>query len=214
MLVGERMSHPVITVSPTTPMQEAHKLMRDEKIRRLPVVTEQGKLVGIISESDLLNAAPSDATTLSVWEMNYLLSKITVKEIMTRNVITAHPDTPLEDAARNMVDNKIGGLPVVRNGDVVGIITETDLFKIFLELLGARESGVRLSVLIPHVPGSLAQLTKTIFESDGNIVALGQFLGESSENREVTMKVRNIDQSALEELIKPNVERIIDIRSS
>ncbi len=214
MLVGERMSHPVITVSPNTPMQEAHKLMRDERIRRLPVVDNNGKLVGIVSESDLLNAAPSDATTLSVWEMNYLLSKITVKEIMTRNVITAHPDTPLEDAARNMVDNKIGGLPVVRNGDVVGIITETDLFKIFLELLGARESGIRLSVLIPHVPGSLAQLTKTIFESDGNIVALGQFLGESSENREVTMKVRNIDQSALEELVKPNVERIIDIRST
>jgi len=214
MLVGERMSHPVITVSPNTPMQEAHKLMRDERIRRLPVVDNNGKLVGIVSESDLLNAAPSDATTLSVWEMNYLLSKITVKEIMTRNVITAHPDTPLEDAARKMVDNKIGGLPVVRNGDVVGIITETDLFKIFLELLGARESGIRLSVLIPHVPGSLAQLTKTIFESDGNIVALGQFLGESSENREVTMKVRNIDQSALEELVKPNVERIIDIRST
>ncbi|MGW8144512.1 MAG: CBS and ACT domain-containing protein [Anaerolineales bacterium] len=208
------MSHPVITVSPNTPMQEAHKLMRDERIRRLPVVDNNGKLVGIVSESDLLNAAPSDATTLSVWEMNYLLSKITVKEIMTRNVITAHPDTPLEDAARKMVDNKIGGLPVVRNGDVVGIITETDLFKIFLELLGARESGIRLSVLIPHVPGSLAQLTKTIFESDGNIVALGQFLGESSENREVTMKVRNIDQSALEELVKPNVERIIDIRST
>jgi acetoin utilization protein AcuB len=214
MLVGERMSHPVITVSPNTPMQEAHKLMRDEKIRRLPVVDKQGKLVGIISESDLLNAAPSDATTLSVWEMNYLLSKITVKEIMTRKVISAQPDTPLEDAARNMVDNKIGGLPVVRNNEVVGIITETDLFKIFLELLGARESGIRLSVLIPHVPGSLAQLTHTIFESGGNIVALGQFLGESSENREVTMKIRNIDQSALEDMIKPNVERIIDIRQT
>ena len=214
MLVGERMSHPVITIAPDSPMQEAHKFMRDEKIRRLPVVDKRGKLVGIVSESDLLNASPSDATTLSVWEMNYLLSKITVKEIMTRNVITAQPDTPLEDAARNMVDNKIGGLPVVRNSKVVGIITETDLFKIFLELLGARESGIRLSVLIPHVPGTLAQLTKTIFESGGNIVALGQFLGESSENREVTMKIRNIEESTLEELIKPHVERIVDIRQT
>ena len=170
MLVGERMSHPVITVSPNTPMQEAHKLMRDEKIRRLPVVDDRGKLIGIVSEGDLLHASPSDATSLSVWEMNYMLSKVTVKKIMTRDVITARTDTPLEDAARNMVDNKIGGLPVVTDGEVVGIITETDLFKIFLELLGARESGIRLTVLVPHVPGKLAQLTKSIFESGGNLV--------------------------------------------
>jgi acetoin utilization protein AcuB len=195
-------------------MQEAHKLMRDEKIRRLPVVNDRGKLVGIVSESDLLHASPSDASSLSVWEMNYLLSKITVKDIMTRDVITARTDTPLEDAARNMVDNKIGGLPVVREGEVVGIITETDLFKVFLELLGARESGTRLTVLIPHVPGKLAQLTRTVFESGGNIVALGAFLGESSENREVTMKIRNVDANNLEELIKPHVERIIDIRET
>ena len=214
MLVGERMSHPVITVSPNSPMQEAHKLMRDEKIRRLPVVNDRGKLVGIVSESDLLHASPSDASSLSVWEMNYLLSKIAVKDIMTRDVITVRTDTPLEDAARNMVDNKIGGLPVVRDDEVIGIITETDLFKVFLELLGARESGTRLTVLIPHVPGKLAQLTRTIFESGGNIVSLGAFLGESSENREVTMKVRNVDVNNLEELIKPHVERIIDIRET
>ena len=214
MLVGERMSHPVITVSPNTPMQEAHKLMRDEKIRRLPVVDDRGKLIGIVSESDLLHASPSDATSLSVWEMNYMLSKVTVKKIMTRDVITAHTNTPLEDAARNMVDNKIGGLPVVMDGKVVGIITETDLFKIFLELLGARESGVRLTVLVPHVPGKIAQLTKSIFESGGNLVALGAFLGESSENREITMKVTDIDPSTLEEAVKNHVERIVDIRES
>ena len=214
MLVGERMSHPVITISPKTPMQEAHKLMRDEKIRRLPVVGDRGKLIGIISESDLLHAAPSDATSLSVWEMNYMLSKVTVEKIMTRDVITTHTDTPLEEAARNMVDNKIGGLPVVKDGDVVGIITETDLFKVFLEMLGARESGVRMTVLIPHYPGKLAQLTQAIFESGGNLVALGTFLGESSENREITMKVTGVDRSTLEAAVKDHVERILDIRES
>lgn len=214
MLVGERMSHPVITVSPNTPMQEAHKLMRDEKIRRLPVVDDRGKLIGIISESDLLHASPSDATSLSVWELNYMLSKVTVKRIMTRDVITAQVDTPLVDAARKMVDNKIGGLPVVKDGEVVGIITETDLFKVFLELLGARESGVRLAALIPHVPGKLAQLTKSVFDSGGNLVAFGAFLGESSENREITMKVTGIDLETLEKAVKDHVERIIDIRES
>jgi len=195
-------------------MQEAHKLMRDEKIRRLPVVDKRGKLIGIVSESDLLDASPSDATSLSIWEMNYMLSKVMVKEIMTRDVITASPDTPLEDAARNMVDKKIGGLPVVRNAEVVGIITETDLFKVFLELLGARESGVRLTVLVPHVPGKIAQLTKSVFESGGNLVAFGAFLGESSENREITMKVTDIDPRTLEEAVKNHVERIVDIRES
>jgi acetoin utilization protein AcuB len=195
-------------------MQEAHKLMRDEKIRRLPVVDKRGKLVGIVSESDLLHASPSDATSLSVWEMNYVLSKVMVREIMTREVISARTDTPLEDAARKMVDNKIGGLPVVRDAEVVGIITETDLFKIFLELLGARESGVRLTVLVSHVPGKLAQLTQSIFEKGGNLVAFGQFLGESSENREITLKVTDIDPKTLEGAVKDHVERIVDIRES
>lgn len=214
MLVGERMSHPIITVSPKTAMQDALKLMKDEKIRRLPVVDSRGKLIGIVTESDLLQASPSDVTSLNVWELNYMLSKITVEKIMSRDVITVHTDTPLEEAARIMVDSKIGGIPVVKNGDVVGIITETDLFKIFLELLGARESGVRLTVLLPHVPGKLADLTKVISDNGGNLVALGAFLGESSENREITMKVRNVDITTLEEVVKPHVEQIIDIRNS
>ena len=148
MLVGERMSHPVITVSPKTPMQEAHKLMRDENIRRLPVVDQRGKLIGIVSESDFLHASPSDVSSLSVWEMNYMLSKVTVEKIMTRAVISTHNDTPIEEAARTMVDNKIAGLPVLKDGELVGIITETDLFKVFLEMLGARETGVRITVSV------------------------------------------------------------------
>jgi acetoin utilization protein AcuB len=195
-------------------MQEAHKLMRDEKIRRLPVVNERGKMIGIITESDLLHASPSDATSLSVWEMNYMLSKVTVEKIMTREVITTQKDTPLEEAARKMVDNRIGGLPVVLDGEVIGIITETDLFKVFLEMLGARESGVRISVLISNIPGTLTKLTKSIFDSGGNLVALGTFMGESTENREITLKVTGVDKAALEAAVKDHVERIVDIRES
>jgi acetoin utilization protein AcuB len=214
MLVKERMSHPIIVVQPEMPIQEALKQMQEKRVRRFPVVDKRGRLVGIVSERDLLHAAPSDATSLSIWEVNYLVSKITVEKVMTRDVITISEDTPLEEAARIMADHKIGGLPVMREGKVVGIITETDLFRIFLEMLGARESGVRIAVLVRNVPGELTKLTKAIFEAGGNIVALGTFLGESSENREITIKVADVDGKLLLSTIKPLVERIIDFRES
>jgi acetoin utilization protein AcuB len=214
MLVKERMSHPVITVHPEMQIQEALKMMRDQKVRRFPVVDGRGRLVGIVAERDLLHAQPSEATSLSIWEVNYLVSKITVERVMSKKVITIAEDTPLEEAARIMADNKIGGLPVVREDKVVGIITETDLFKIFLELLGARESGVRLAVLVANVPGELAKLTKAIYENGGNILALGTFLGESSENTEVTLKVAGVGRESLIPIIEPLVERILDVRES
>jgi len=174
MLVGERMSHPVIAISPDLPIVEALNLMKRERIRRAPVVKD-GRLVGIVSDKDLLNASPSPVTSLSVWEMNYLLSKITVKEVMTKKVISVQEHTPIEEAARIMVDNKIGGLPVMRDTEIVGIITETDLFKIFLELMGAREYGVRVTALIHEQLGQLARLTKEISSAGGNFIAFGQF---------------------------------------
>ncbi len=212
MFVGDRMSRPLITVNPDMPMQEALNLMHEEKVRRLPVVAQGGKLVGIIAERDLLHASPSDATTLSVWEMNYLLSKIKVENLMTRQVVTVTADTPLEDAARIMADNRVGGLPVIRDSELVGIITETDLFKVFLEMLGARESGVRAVVLVHDQPGTLAQLTKAVFDVGGNILALGTFLGESSENREVALKVNTVEADALRAALDPAVAKILDIR--
>ena len=135
MFVGERMSHPVISVSPEMPINEALAMFKKEHIRRAPVVKD-GKMLGIVSERDLLNASPSPVTSLSIWEMNYLISKVTVKQVMSRKVKTVDVDTPIEEAARIMADSKIGGLPVMRSGKVVGVITETDLFRIFLELMG------------------------------------------------------------------------------
>jgi acetoin utilization protein AcuB len=214
MLVKERMSYPVITVHPDMPIQEALKLMREERVRRFPVVNQRGQMVGIVSERDLLHAAPSDATSLTIWEINYLVSKITVEKVMTKEVITIFEDTPLEEAARIMADYKIGGLPVVRNGKVVGIITETDLFKIFIEMLGAREPGIRLVVLVPNTPDELDNLTHAVFNIGGNILALGTFLGESSQNREVTLKVAGVDRLSLMSAVEPWVERIMDVRES
>ena len=137
MKVGEHMSQPAIAVSPTTPAAAAMKLIRDKRIRRLPVV-EDGSLVGIVSERDLLRAMPSPATLLSVWEIPELLERILVRDLMTRDVITVTPETPIEVAARLMVDHKIGGLPVEEpGGHLVGVITETDIFRVFCSLFNA-----------------------------------------------------------------------------
>lgn len=211
MLVGERMSHPVITITPEMPIVEALNLMKRERIRRTPVVKD-GKLVGIVSDKDLLNASPSAATSLSVWEMNYLLSKITIRDVMTKNVLTVSEDTPIEQAARLMADNKIGGLPVLRGSQVVGIITETDLFKVFLELMGAREMGVRVTALIFEEPGALAKLTQAIASQGGNFIAFGQFSGDKPSNRLVTFKVNGLDEEQVKQITEPLVEKIVDIR--
>ena len=213
MLVGDRMSHPVVTIPPDMPVVDALNLMRVEHIRRTPVVDEKGKLVGIVSGKDLLNASPSAATTLSVWEINYLLSKITVKDVMTKDVVTITEDTPIEEAARIMADNKIGGLPVVRDGKVVGIITETDLFKILLEMMGARAPGVRVSILVPNVRGELALITKAIAEAGGYIVSLGTFSGEDTSNALLTIKLQGLTEDEVRETLKGLVEKFDDIRT-
>jgi acetoin utilization protein AcuB len=214
MLVGERMSTPVLTIEPDVPVQDALARMRKDKVRRYPVVDRRGKLIGIVTNSDLMNASPSEATTLSVWEINYLQSKITVERVMTKNVITTQEDCPIEEAARIMADHKIGGLPVVRGESLVGIITETDLFNILLEMLGARKAGVRLTVELLDQPGKLHELSGVIYKLGGNIVGLGTMLGERAETQTVTIKVKGVTLEDLKKAVTPIVERVIDIRET
>jgi acetoin utilization protein AcuB len=192
------MSKPPITVHETVGVEDALRLMHNEDIRRLPVVNKQGKMVGIVSELDLLKVSPSPATSLSVYEIPYLLAKIQMKDVMTKDVISVHEDTPLEEAARVMADNKIGGLPVTRDGKVVGMITETDLFKTFLEMLGGREEGVRLSMFVPDEEGMLAKITRKISDLGVNITALSTIAGEDPSEYLVTIRVEeDADQDAL-----------------
>ncbi len=212
MFVGDRMSHPVITIPPEMPVVEAIDLMKREHIRRAPVMKD-GKLVGIVSDKDLLNVKPSSATTLSVWEINYLISKILIKDVMAKKVITVTEDTPIEEAARIMVDSKIGGLPVMRGEAIVGMITETDLFKVFSELLGARHMGVRVTALIKDAPGQIARIAKALANQDGNIVAFGQVAGEDTSNYMVVFKVDGLTEDQVRGLVEPVVLRLVDIRT-
>ena len=211
MIVGERMTTPVICISPDLSLPDAFKLMKQENIRRL-IVVKDGKMVGMVTKNDLENAMPSKATSLSIWEINYLIDKITVGEVMTKDIITVSEDTPIEEAACIMADNTISSLPVMRGEEVVGIISETDLFHIFLELFGSREKGIRVTAQISGDPGSIAKLSKAIYEAGGDIISIGTFEGHEPSVNMVTVKVCGVEQRKLEAAIVPFVIKLTDIR--
>ena len=214
MLVKERMTRNPVTVTDDTSLDEAMRIMRREKIRRLPILNDAGDLVGIVSDRDLLAASPSKATTLSKYEVGYLVSKIPLKDVMTRDVITVQEDTPVEEVARIMADNKIGGVPVMRGDTMVGIITETDLFKVFLEVLGAREQGLRVTIQTCDCKGVLAELTGAISKLGGNIVSLGTFLGDDPTTGVITTKVQEVQQEEVLAAIKELDAEVLDIRET
>lgn len=213
MLIRERMTRNPVLCTADLPVTEAFDQMKKERIRRMPVVDKNGKLIGIVSDKDLLRVSPSPATTLSAYEIPYLLSKVKVGDVMAKQVISIGEDTPIEDAARIMVDNKIGGLPVINDQNaVVGIITETDIFKTFLELLGARKPGVRITMYVKDVRGELARVGQAIADIGGNIIATVEVPGSDSTNYEVLLKIIDVSKEAVVEALKPIVERIIDVR--
>jgi len=214
MLVRERMSSHPATITPDVPITEALRLMRDKQVRRLPVLDQEGNLIGIVSEKDLLYASPSPATSLSIYEMHYLLSQLRIQELMTKDVITVTPDTLLEEAARIMVDNKIGGLPVTEGRKLLGIITQTDIFEVLLEQFGARQKGLRLSLEIPERKGEMARITTAIAQLGGDILALGTFLGDDPTTALVTIKVEDVPAEALASAMRDLGLQIRDIRET
>jgi len=212
VLVYERMTRHPITVPPEMPVADALKLMRDENVRRFPVIDKKNKLVGIVTEKELLYASPSPATSLSVHEIHYLLSRLTVAKVMSTDLITVPEDALIEEAALIMVDRSVGALPVMRGEQLVGIITETDLFKTFIELFAAREEGVRLSLLVPEQKGELAEIAQAIAGLGGNIIALGTFQGEDLSNRLLTIKVVGAPREALIDEMEALGIRVLDAR--
>lgn len=212
MLVRERMTPNPITIEPTAPFSDALRLLREKKIRRLPVVDKAGGLIGIVVEKDLLYASPSSATTLSVFEMNYLLSRLLVKDIMTKRVFAVGEDCPLEEAARIMVDKKIGSLPIVRDAKLVGIITETDIFRAMAEALGGRAKGLRVTLAVPEKKGELALIAGEVAKLGGNIISLAIFLGNDPQHREIAFKVQDVKKPALVAALQAIGTQIIDVR--
>jgi acetoin utilization protein AcuB len=214
MLVRSYMSKPVITVAPSTPVSEALRTMRERGIRRLPVLDASDRLVGIVSDRDLLHAEPSPATSLSIWEITYLLGRITVEQVMSREVLTVGPDTPVEAAAQLMVDRKIGGLPVVEAGRVIGVITETDIFRVFTMLLGAQEPGVSVTATADDRPGLLADLTGATAGAGGDVRAIVMYPADDGSKAAIFLKVTGLSSDQLSEAIRPHVGRVDEVREN
>ena len=168
MAVKDFMTRKVVYISPDTTIAHAADIMRDQKLHRLPVI-ENDKLVGLVTEGTIAEASPSKATSLSIYEMNYLLNKTKVKDVMIHNVVTISQYASLEDATYLMLKNKIGILPVVDNEQVYGIITDRDIFKAFLEVSGYGEKGVRMRFVTENEVGVLSHIIALLVEENLNI---------------------------------------------
>lgn len=168
MAVKDFMTRKVVYFSPDTTIAHAADMMREQKLHRLPVI-ENDQLVGLVTEGTIAEASPSKATSLSIYEMNYLLNKTKVGDVMIRDVVTISQFASLEDATYLMLKNKIGILPVVDNEQLYGVITDRDIFKAFLEVSGYGEEGVRLRFVTENKVGVLEQIIRLLVEENLNI---------------------------------------------
>lgn len=190
MLVSDWMTKNPQTVSSDTPVMEAMNILREKKFRRLPVV-DKGKLVGLVTTRDLKEATPSKASSLSVYELNYLLSKLTIADVISKKVVSIDKDSPLEQAALLMEEHKFSGLPVTEKGKLVGILTITDILHAFVTVLGLREGGTRVTVDLPDRPGVLASVAEAAAPS--NIIAVTTAGVDPGQQRKLVLRVTGDD---------------------
>lgn len=198
MFVAKRMTPNPTTIESTAPVTEAWELMRAHKIRRLPVV-DNGNLVGIVTDRDLRSVSPSTATSLSIFEMNYLLAKVKIKDIMHKDVVTIDVGATIEEAALCMSTHHIAGLVVINtSGAVVGIITETDIFNSFVDIMGLKEGKTRLTFRVTNQVGVLHDITQVFKDLEINISSLATYVTENGE-AEMVIRANVTDIKALTE---------------
>lgn len=202
MLVGDWMSTDVATVTEDVSMIKAGRIMRDKKIRRLPVVDKDGRLVGIVSERDLKAASPSSATSLDMYEMTYLLSELKVKGIMTREPVYIRSTDTVERAALIMRDRKFGSLPVVDEAEkVVGIITDTDIFRLFVSITGIDQGGIQIGLRLETTQGSLKPILDELRRYEARIISiLSSYDRVAAGRREVAVRIHGLPETREREL--------------
>lgn len=203
MKVKDRMSKNVLTISLDSSINEAFRLMKERNIRRLPVM-EKERLVGIITLSDLNKAAPSQATSLSIFELNYLLAKTRVKDIFSpeKELHTVGPEDYIEVAAKLMLDQQVSGLPVVDDGRLVGIITETDLFRALIDILGVKRPHTRIDALIADGPGGLAEITGIMAARGINIINTVMYYEPVLDKYKIQLRIEELDFGPVVEELK------------
>lgn len=203
MLVRYWMSQPVIHISPNDSMQQAIALMKEKHIRLLPAVDEKEKLKGVVSDRDLKRASASDATTLDVHELLYLISKINVADIMTREVVTVHRNWTVEEAADTLMTHKISGAPVVDDdGRLCGIITQTDLFKATLYITGLKKRGFHLALILEDTPGSIMEIVSVIRQFSGRMASILSTYERAPDGyRNVYLRFTEVSRDRIDELI-------------
>jgi len=202
LLVRDRMTKSPITIKRDDSFQTALNLLRQGGVRHLPVM-EGKKLVGILTDRDLRQASPSPATSLSMYEIKYLLDKILVEDIMVKNVITAPPTATIEFAAKLLYENKIGALPIVNEkGELLGIITETDILETFVEATGLGEPSSRIEIEMEDKPGALAQVAQLIKKYNINIISVMTISAAKKGKRIVVFRLATTDPSAVRKEIE------------
>jgi acetoin utilization protein AcuB len=203
MQVKNRMTANPVVASPDTTYWEAMKLLKENEISHLPVVDGRGKVVGLVSESDLMSTGPSRVTSLSVYEIHTLLDELTLKQIMSTPVLAIKEDCGLSSAAGFMVEHDIGSLLVMRDSELVGIITETDVFKTFVEVLGGSQPGARVEVQVADEKGMLAQATQAFADAGSYIYSLTTFQDEAGKYTLASFK----ETGATEENLRGEVDK-------
>jgi acetoin utilization protein AcuB len=198
MIVSGIMTRNPFFIHPEFSLSDARSLMDREHIGHLPVLSKTNELVGIITNVELLKAGPSPATSLDMYEISYLLSKLTVEKVMVKKVISVQENEVIEEAARIMADQGIGCLPVMKNSLLVGIVTDTDIFQFFVNSFGARHRGVRMTVNFLEKPGQVAAFTHALAEKGGNIVAFVTSEGDDVAHRRATIKITGISYADVE----------------
>ncbi|MCL6591821.1 MAG: CBS and ACT domain-containing protein [Firmicutes bacterium] len=209
MFVKERMTPDPVTVTEDTPVVEIGEILRKNNFARIPVL-HNGKLTGIITRDDLLRVTPSEATTLSVWELNYILSKLLARDVMTKNPITIGPEATLEEAALLMNERGIGALPVVDKGKLTGIITESDIFAAFLDLMGLKQTGTRLTIDLENRIGVIAGITETIRSQGINIISMALF-HRSKTAGELVLRLDSPDTNQLIATLRDQGYKVIHV---
>ena len=201
MLIKDQMTPNPIYGHPTMPLAEAQALMQEKNIRHLPILDDDEKLVGLVTRRALAQALPDDLSQFGPFVINYTLAKLQAHNIMVRDVVTIDPDTTIEEAARIMADENIGCLPVLRDENLVGIITESDLFNIMVNLLGARRPGVRMTILQPDRAGEVARLTRAIDEKGGYISVFVTYPTADPSTWASVVKVADVPGDVLAEMV-------------